>query len=183
MKKYASVILILILGISCVPQDPVIPNEEELITTLKLNLKPISGGEEVIFSFYDIDGDGGIQPQFTSGDLKSNTRYNGTISILNETTSPLTDITEEVKNESLEHQFFYVSSNGLNLDTNYDDSDLEGNPVGIKTVFVAGESSKGKLTITLKHEPNKSASGVKTGAISNAGGETDIEVTFDVEIK
>jgi hypothetical protein len=39
------------------------------------------------------------------------------------------------------------------------------------------------LKITLRHEPNKKASGVVGGSITNAGGETDIEVSFDVEVK
>jgi hypothetical protein len=182
-KTYASLILIIILGISCVPQDPVIPNEEELITTLKLTLKPMYGGEEVVLSFLDIDGDGGTQPQTDGGSLQANTTYIGIISLSNETTAPITDITQEVKNEGLDHQFFYVTSNGINLNINYDDTDSEGNPIGIKTVLMTGSNSNGQLTITLKHEPNKTATGVSDGDISNAGGETDIEVTFDVEVK
>ena len=31
--------------------------------------------------------------------------------------------------------------------------------------------------------PDKFANGVKQGNIANAGGETDIEITFDVEIQ
>ena len=41
----------------------------------------------------------------------------------------------------------------------------------------------GTITVTLRHEPNKDAAGVSSGDIANAGGETDIEVTFNVEIQ
>ena len=37
--------------------------------------------------------------------------------------------------------------------------------------------------MTLRHEPAKDASGVAAGDITNAGGETDIEVTFDVTVE
>ncbi|HBK71516.1 MAG TPA: type 1 periplasmic binding fold superfamily protein, partial [Flavobacteriaceae bacterium] len=35
----------------------------------------------------------------------------------------------------------------------------------------------------LRHEPNKSASGVSDGDITNAGGETDIEVIFNITVQ
>ena len=35
----------------------------------------------------------------------------------------------------------------------------------------------------LRHEPDKSAAGVSSGDITNAGGETDIEVSFNVIIE
>ena len=38
-------------------------------------------------------------------------------------------------------------------------------------------------TITLRHEPAKTATGVSGGDITNAGGETDIEVVFDVTVE
>lgn len=36
----------------------------------------------------------------------------------------------------------------------------------------------GDLKIVLLHEPNKDAEGVSAGDITNAGGDTDVEVTF-----
>ena len=40
----------------------------------------------------------------------------------------------------------------------------------------------GTITVILRHEPDKDASGVSNGDITNAGGETDIEVVFNVEV-
>jgi len=37
--------------------------------------------------------------------------------------------------------------------------------------------------VTLRHQPDKGAIGVSDGDITNAGGETDIEVLFDVIIE
>jgi hypothetical protein len=41
----------------------------------------------------------------------------------------------------------------------------------------------GKLKIVLRHKPDKNASGVANGNIANAGGETDIEVEYNVVIQ
>jgi hypothetical protein len=44
-------------------------------------------------------------------------------------------------------------------------------------------SSEGSLTIILRHEPDKSAPGVSEGDIANAGGETDIQLNFELIIQ
>ena len=55
---------------------------------------------------------------------------------------------------------------------------LHGNPLGTELMLSAGERKlSGTLTLTLRHEPNKPNSG-----LADAGGETDIEVTFDVAV-
>ncbi|MCR9066536.1 MAG: hypothetical protein NXI00_21360 [Cytophagales bacterium] len=181
MKKLL-LLLPVIAFFSCEKEDPVIPNEEELITTLVYTLTPDGGGDPVTFSFTDLDGDGGNAPVVVTEVLASNTTYSGELSLLNESVSPAEDISDEVSEESLEHQFFY-SFTGADLSVTYNDSDANGNPIGLKTKVITGNASNGQITITLKHEPDKSASGVSDGQIANAGGETDIEVTFNVEIQ
>ena len=82
-----------------------------------------------------------------------------------------------------QHQFFFVVSSGLGLQINYDDTDANSYPIGLKNTAVAGAAGAGTLEVVLRHEPNKSATGVSDGDITNAGGDTDIEVTFDVTIQ
>jgi len=185
--KLKNTLLILCLGVTLFgcekkPDDPVIPNEEEVITTLILTLTPSGGGVERVFSFTDLDGDGGNNPVITIDTLAANTTYSGTLVLLNQQKSPEEDITEEVKEESAEHQFFY-EVNASNVTVSYRDKDTNGRPLGVSTEFVTGASESGSLKITLRHEPNKSAAGVDAGQIQNAGGETDIEVSFNLEVK
>lgn len=168
--------------VSCEKDDPEIPNEEELITTLKYTLTPASGGNAVVLEFKDLDGDGGSAPVITTDDLQANTTYTGVLDLLNETETPAESITEEIEEESLDHQFFFSSTKG-DLTVAYDDQDDAGNPLGLKTTINSGSAGNGTLTITLRHEPDKNASGVSSGNIQNAGGETDIEVTFDIIVK
>ena len=47
---------------------------------------------------------------------------------------------------------------------------------------MTGNSGYGAFTITLRHEPNKSGMNVNTGDITNAGGETDVQVIFDITV-
>ena len=178
--------LLMILGLlfaSCGDDDdPEIPNEEEVITTLTYTLSPADNGPDVDLIFQDLDGDGGNAPTITGGTLAANTTYTGSLTFLNETESPAEDITEEIEEEDEEHQvFFQTSITGLSVA--YNDTDPNGNPIGLSTTVTTGDSGSGTLTIILRHEPNKSAAGVSDGDIINAGGETDIEVSFPVTVQ
>lgn len=185
MKFLSNIIivaLVLLTFNACKKDDPVIPHEEEVITTLNYVLTPQGGGETVMLAFQDLDGDGGNAPTYSVGKLAANTTYTGVVALLNEAEEPAEVITEEVLEEGAEHQMFYVVTNDL-ATISYADTDEDGKPIGIATTFVTGDAGTGKLTIVLRHEPNKTAEGVEGGDITNAGGETDIEVTFDIEVE
>ena len=167
---------------SCDKDDPDVPNEEELITTLIYTLTPDGGGTAVEFRFTDLDGDGGDAPVISNGTLAANTTYSGAVTLLNEAETPAEDISEEVEEEDEEHQLFFTVTTA-NATVAYADADADGNPVGLATTLTTTGASTGTLMVTLRHEPNKAAAGVSTGDITNAGGETDIEVTFDVTVQ
>ena len=68
------------------PVTPVIPNEEELITTLNYTLTNAFDSTDVVtLTFVDLDGDGGTAPTITGGSLNANKTYNGTMELLDET--------------------------------------------------------------------------------------------------
>lgn len=184
MKILSFVLLsvVLLVFASCQKEDPVISNEEEVITTLVYTLTPMGGGNPVIFSFADPDGDGGDAPVLTNGILQSNTTYNGVLTLFNETVKPSEEVHEEVATEAEEHQLFYENTLN-NITITYEDQDANGQALGLKTTLVTGNAEQGFLTIILRHEPNKSAAGVAIDNASPAGGETDIEVKFNVDIQ
>ena len=168
--------------VSCGKDDPEVPIEEEVITTLRYTLSPSGGGSDIILSFVDLDGDGGDDPVITGGTLNVNSTYTGSITLANESESPAENITEEIEEQDEEHQFFFSSSiTGLTI--SYNDSDTDGKPIGLSNSLTTGDSGTGSITVTLRHEPDKNATGVSDGDISNAGGETDIEVSFPIEVK
>ncbi|WP_339848970.1 type 1 periplasmic binding fold superfamily protein [uncultured Dokdonia sp.] len=180
--KYTFLAFTAITITSCISDDdgaiPEIVNEEEIITTVSLTL--MSDTSSVLLTSQDLDGDGPNAPTITvSGDLDVNTVYNGSIKFLNETESPAEDITEEVEEESDEHQVFYTPSTGLDAAVTYEDFDGNGNPLGTQVTLTTGATTgSGTLTITLRHEPTKP----NDGTLGNAGGETDVQVSFPVAI-
>jgi hypothetical protein len=158
-------------------------NPEELITTLRLTFTPTVGGTAAVLQFRDIDGDGGNAPVITADPLMASASYNVAIEVFNESVTPADTITHEIEDEDEDHQFFFQPAAGLNLTFTYADTDDDGHPVGLSSTAQAGAASTGELTVTLRHEPDKHAAGVEDGDITNAGGETDIEVTFDVVVQ
>lgn len=152
-------------------------HEEELITTV--NYRLTNGNNVVTLTFQDLDGEGGADGTYSvSGALTANTTYTGEIELLNETESPAENITNEVKEEDDEHEFFYTTS-APGIEITKTDMDGDGNPVGIETSLVTGPSGSGSLTIVLKHEPTKP----NNGNSADAGGSTDVEVTFEIQVQ
>ncbi len=165
-----------------IPTFPQVINDEEVITTMEVTLTPTPnsmGATVVTLKTQDLDGDGPNAPVVTvSGNLVNGVNYNGKIELLNETESPAENITEEVEEESDEHQFFYTFAGGLDAIatcTNFDDNN---NNLGTEFTLTTNSASTGTLTFTLRHEPTKPNTG-----LADAGGETDIAATFNVTIQ
>lgn len=182
--KLLAVLFIATLTItSCSDDTPEVINEEEVITTMIIELTPNGGGDKVILKSKDADGNGSEAPKVEGGTLEANKTYSAVITLLNELESEPEDITEEVAEEADEHQFFYQANKITSTFTYAGANDADGNPVGINFTVVTGDAGTGSYVVTLRHEPNKIGEGVKAGDITNAGGETDIQVIFPIEIK
>jgi len=180
LKFLATAIFVTVLFVSCSDDDDPKPvNEEEVITTMTVTLTPNGGGTPITLQTRDLDGDGPNAPVvIVSGDLASGTTYDGSIVLLNETENPAENITEEVEEESLDHQFFYTSGGGLDVTTAYENFDVNGNSLGTEFTLTAVAASSGTLTFTLRHEPTKPNTG-----LGDAGGETDIAAAFNVTVQ
>ena len=150
-------------------------NQEELITTLKLTFSR-SGQADKVFAFRDTDGPGGNPPVIDEIQLTPNATYTVKVEVLNESVVPAEDITEEILAEKDAHLFIYTVS-GANVTFATTDTDSKGKPVGLNATAVTSAASTGSLTLTLKHEADKSA----TEPLST--GETDVEATFVVKIQ
>ncbi|GIV35191.1 MAG: hypothetical protein KatS3mg031_2726 [Chitinophagales bacterium] len=180
-----TLVILVIACIWCFPacNDPEPVNPEELITNLEITFIPDGSGDAKVFRFIDPDGDGGNTPQITADTLSPNTWYSVQLEVLNTSLSPPDTITQEIKAEAEAHQFFYQVSAGLHISFTYADADADGKPIGVSMRAQTGAPSTGQLIVTLRHEPDKNAPGVANGDITNAGGDTDIEVVFSVVIQ
>jgi hypothetical protein len=159
-----------------VPLPPPVANESEIITTLRLTFKDSLGVKpDVTAVFRDTDADGGNAPvQFDSIRLQAATTYLATIEILDETKSPVLNITPEVIKEADEHIFCFTPSvSGLSIRS----SDVYGSfRLGVNSTWTTTSASSGSVLVKLKHQP-----GVKNGSCDP--GETDIEVNFGTRIQ
>lgn len=185
-KKLILFSAIAIMMANSCKKDPEPVNEEELITTLILSVQETGSSTTQNFVFNDPDGAGGVAATIDSLILDKDATYNASITLLNTQETPADTISIEVLEEGTEHQFFYGSTpstliSGLSYLAPFD---TDGRPIGLNFDFdTQNANATGTFKVTLRHEPNKSASGVASGDITNADGETDIEVEFPVRLK
>ncbi|AGC77362.1 hypothetical protein DDD_2235 [Nonlabens dokdonensis DSW-6] len=166
---------------SCEDDDtPQIINEEEVITTVTYTLtNAVDNTDEVILRSVDADGDGPLDPVETvSKAFTAGASYNGEVRFENELESPAENITLEVIAEGDEHEVFY-NSTVAGVVVSKTDVDADGNPLGVTSTLTTGAAGTGTLTIVLRHEPTKP----NNGTLSDAGGETDVQVSFDVTVQ
>ncbi|MDZ4682776.1 MAG: hypothetical protein SH848_06755 [Saprospiraceae bacterium] len=151
------------------------PNEEELITSVILTFTT-PGGTSTAFSFKDTDGDGGANPVVQNITLAAATNYSLTVQFLDESNpANVEDITVEVAEESNEHLVCFGVEGGVPQPT-IDDTDGNGKPLGLSSKVVTTTAGAGKITVSLKHQPDKNA------ATPCSTGDTDVEATFNVAV-
>lgn len=175
--------------------DPEPENVPELITKATLIFTPIGGGTTVTVNATDPDGEG-VQDIVVDGpiNLVKNKSYTLTVELINQLanpTDPEYNITEEVEEEGDEHMFFYSWTNNVfsnpagngNIDSradavNYNDRDKNGLPLGLSTSWTTREApASGSFRIILKHQPD-----LKSATSSATDGETDLDLTFTINI-
>lgn len=152
-------------------------DENELITTIKLEFKNAANPADVkIFTWKDIDGDGGNPAVIDDITLKPNTKYDmKVVAVLNETTNPVEDITGEIEEESFEHLLVYKPSANL-LTVLITDKDKNSLPIGLEATVETKAVTTGNLQVILRHQP-----GVKDG--TEAPGSTDFDISFNVKVQ
>lgn len=160
-------------------KDEVEEEENELITTIKL--KFTQGTTTQTFSWKDIDGDGGMAPTKEIISLKPNTTYTVDIQFLDESKTPASDITTEVKAEQDEHFIIYTPSPASLLTYTYGDKDSRNFPVGLTGSLKTNTAGTGMLKIQLRHQPPVGNTPTKNG--TSTVGSDDVNVDFNVEIK
>lgn len=176
LSAFAALFLALFFA-SCKPDEPVDPNEEELITKVQLTFTDSATGasvSEVVYS--DPDGDGGnAAVRFDSISLDSGMTYNVAISLFDESDGGnIVNITNEVLEEAQDHLFCYTPTNA---DVSIVKTDSDGTfPVGITTRWSVGNPGAGTLRVELKHQPD----GTKNGTCTP--GSTDVQLDFQIRV-
>lgn len=156
---------------------PAPPNEEELITTLKITFVDSADVNAVpkVFYYRDLDGDGGLPATSDSIKLDAHKTYYATLLLLNEAVSSVDTISNEILEEGVDHLFIYDVHDPL-AKVSITDQDENGLPLGLQSTWRTGASGKTHVHIILKHQP-----GVKDG--TEAPGQTDIESYFELVVQ
>lgn len=175
----------LFLGSCKKDEDPKPVNEQEVITKVTLNFTNVSNNSEVVtFTYEDTDGVGGNAPTISSPDLKRNTTYNVSVTVLGEGNE---DITKEIAEEKDEHQIYFGFSQAtLFASFEYLDKDSKNQPVGLSSrVTTINNNGGGTLQVILAHEPNKTLNVSSSPWVysSNIGGEQDFNITFNATVQ
>lgn len=162
--------------------DPEPENETEIITRVEMTFtNTLNPSDVVLAKFDDPDGAGGNEPTFTHPTLTAGTVYSVGIELYNDIEGE--NITLEIEEEDDEHQFFFIPTGNVFTSIAYDDIDPLGKPVGLSSIFTTGAASTGTLRVVLRHMPDKNAAGVEEGILNNAGGDTDIDIIFNVTVQ
>ncbi len=183
INKTLMLLFVAVLFISaCSSDDDPEPElEQEIITRVEMEFTNTLTSEVVTARFNDPDGPGGNEPITTNPTLSAGTVYSVSLKLYNDLEGE--NITEEIEEEDDEHQFFFIQTGGVFSAITYDDLDAFGKPVGLKSKFTTGTAGAGTLRVILRHEPNKANPGVASGIIDNAGGDTDIDIIFNVTVQ
>ncbi len=172
---------ILLLVSSCKKdktEDPAPTNQSELITTVQLIFTDtLTGLVADTATFRDIDGPGGAAPVQDSILLQAGRVYSTEIILLDESKNPVDNISDEVESESDVHLFVFsaVPASGF-LTTTIQDSDVNGEPVGLESYLQSGAAATGTYTVQLRHFDSPALKQANTTY------ETDVEVTFGVRL-
>ena len=193
IKSYIFIASILIIT-ACSDDEPEHIHEGEVITKVTLTFTNLADSSTQTIIWEDDhegedghdhgdDDDHGDEGAHVEIDLAPDSSY--TVAIKFENTSDpdnIEDVTLEVINEADEHQVFYeiVGLDNLTIESADDDeTDGEGNRLNIKTTWTTTAAASGDVIAYLIHEPTS-----KTGTTrDDFGGETDVEVDYEVHIE
>ncbi|CAN5256673.1 hypothetical protein BH09BAC3_BH09BAC3_19970 [soil metagenome] len=199
--KFLSIAIIgsLLLLTGCKKDDPKPEDVPELITKATITFTPSGGGALIIVTATDPDNNGPQDIKVDGPiDLLKGTSYSLSIRLINglyQSTDPSYDVTTEVEEQGVEHQFFFSWTNGIfssptgdgNIDNrndpvNYGTSlDANGRPLGLTTSWTASpdvSSGSNAFRIVLKHQPD-----IKSNTSTSNDGETDLDLTFVINVK
>ncbi|WP_378179914.1 type 1 periplasmic binding fold superfamily protein [Aquimarina sp. SS2-1] len=176
IKKLTALFLFAIAFTACSSDDdnPLVINEEETITTVRLTVLESGMSTPEIYTWTESS-----QDDIT---LSANSSYNFKIEFLDESDpNDVEDITAEVIDERDEHFVYYETTvNGLSF-TNASDDTIDSNNTGINisTDWSSTDAATGIIRAFLIHEPT-----TKTGdSRDDFGGETDVEVSFNITVQ
>lgn len=168
-------------------------DDEEVINEVVLTFTPADGGDAIVVTWFDEDGEGVANPTIDDINLSAEATYEMSITLANTLGTEREDITVEIEEEGDEHMFFFEFTEDIfsnpagdgNVDSrddavNYNDEDVNALPIGLSTNWTSGAATTeaGAFRIVLKHQPD-----LKTATSDATVGGTDIDIEFNISIQ
>jgi hypothetical protein len=177
----ATLILLSVMVVSCSEDEP-LPENEEAVTEMKLVFVNSTNPNDIAEAIYsDPDGPGEQQGTFEVPDLRPGVLYNVRIEMRNQLRNR--NVSEFISQNADRYQFFFTQGTPAFSSIEYADEDSTGNPIGLQMRMRAGTSAgSGTLRVSLLRDPNKTAQGVRTGSMINAGGELRLQINFGIRV-
>lgn len=175
---------------SCESEDPEKENEGEVITDVTLKFQEVDASNNpvgAVVSFKASDPQGievGATPTIQTVNLTRGKKYLMTIEVLNAIENE--DITKEILEEAAEHQFYFLGSAFTSNILTIAYADAGGVALGLRNLLTVSSSpgtNNTSMRVVLRHDLNKSFNGANNPNFANfvqAGGETDLDITFPV---
>ncbi len=175
---------------SCESDDPTKENDGEVITDVTLKFQELDASNALVgsvLSFKASDPQGievGKTPTIQSISLAKGKKYQMTIEVTNAIKGE--DITQEILTEAAAHQFFFLGQVFESSFFSIQYADAGGVALGLKTIVTVSSSTgtnNSNMRVVLRHDLNKSFPGASSPTFANfaqAGGETDLDITFPV---
>jgi hypothetical protein len=191
--KKVSLYLVALLAFgfaSCESEDPEKENDGEVITDVTLNFQELNASNALVgsvLSFKASDPQGievGKTPTVQSITLTKGKKYQMTIEVKNSIENE--DITQEILTEAAAHQFFFLGQVFESSFFSIQYADAGGVALGLKTIVTVSSSTgtnNSIMRVVLRHDLNKNFPGATSPTFANfaqAGGETDLDLTFPV---
>lgn len=155
-------------------------NDNELITTVLLSIKQAGAASGSEYTWKDVDGAGGQDPEIDTIILVPNKAYDVQVGVLDESGGTPVSLTSEILEEADAHRFYFTSSPGLGITASGFDKDDNNVSVGLNCTWETKAASDGSITITLRHYPNGSKE--ETDPVNSSKSTTDAEVVFPVKV-
>ncbi len=202
-------LLTAIAATACDESDHGDDHETEVISVIELSLSPLAGGEALVFSFEDLDGEGGASGTADTITLSQGTTYAMNVRFLNTLIDPAEDITEEVAEEAEDHQVFVfgagvvgpastsgtflVSHEYADMESDYvDNATGDDLVVGLSNAIVAENVGDSELQLMLRHMPPVNGTPQKVAGLAEdlaadgigaLPGDVDVNVSFPLTVE
>ena len=155
--------------------------DNEVITTVKLTAVNAADATDVVNAQWKdlTPNDGNPDLSAAKLTLKKDAVYNVSLQFLDETKTPVGNITEEITDRANYHLICYTPSSGMGLTVQRTDKD-NNTPqmeLGLAAKFTTTTVADGSIQVALHHQPSG-----KNGT-DCAIGTTDADVTFTVKVQ